>query len=248
MSPYINRLYQGFWLSISSFLLIWKERIPFLHFLIIETIGLRLYAISQITKTSDGAHILMKATALWLIITMLTFFNACIVYLTMQHIKGNNPTVKDAMRACWAKRKLLVIWALLCATITTTTCMLLERAITMPLICYIILAILIVIWHLVATFVLPIIMFERKTIVQTIITSYALFHEQWIEIVAGGISFAVIILLSLLATIIPSPLAVAFLISMLAITIAIFQTKLYYNHQQNTLQELEELQRESLFE
>lgn len=92
------------------------------------------------------------------------------------------------------------------------------------------------------------IMFERKTIVQTIIASHALFHEQWVEIVAGGSSFAVIILLSLLATIIPSPLAVAFLMSTLSTTIAIFQTKLYYNHEKNTLQELEELQRESLFE
>ncbi|HEV2600902.1 MAG TPA: DUF6159 family protein [Candidatus Babeliales bacterium] len=246
---YINRFYQGFWLSISSFLLIWKEKIPFLHFLIIETTGLRLYAaMSKISKTSGGSHILMKAAALWLIITILTFFNACIVYLTMQHIKGNMPTCGDAFQACLAKRKPLIIWTLLSATITTTTCMLLERAITMPLICYIILAVLVILWHLVTTFVLPMIMFERKTIVQTIIASHALFHEQWVEIVAGGSSFAVIILLSLLATIIPSPLAVAFLMSTLSTTIAIFQTKLYYNHEKNTLQELEELQRESLFE
>src|SRR5207237_568120 len=83
---------------------------------------------------------------------------------------------------------LLIICALLSATITTTTRMLLERTITMPLIFYIILAILVTVWYLSTTFVLPIIMFERKTILQTIIVSHALFHEQWVEIIAGGIS------------------------------------------------------------
>ncbi|GAB3681402.1 hypothetical protein GCM10028857_05580 [Salinarchaeum chitinilyticum] len=56
-----------------------------------------------------------------------TFFNAAVVHVAARHFAGEDPTVRDGLRAAWEARRTIAIWSVTAATVGTALYVLDEK-------------------------------------------------------------------------------------------------------------------------
>lgn len=144
------------------------------------------------------------------------FFNVAVVHCASMRLKGGDPTVADGFRASMSHIGRIAMWALISATVGIILRTIAERS---KIIGRIVSGIVGAAWAIATYFIVPVMIFEGRSIGDSIKQSTAVMKKTWGEsaVAAGGIS--VITMLFAIAGIV-IPIA-GFLISPVAGLIAI---------------------------
>jgi len=111
------------------------------------------------------------------------FFSAAMVSAAMEKLRGGDPTLGSALSGAAAKAGPLLAWALVAATVGFILRTLEQRS---GLIGRIVFSIIGVAWSVITYFVVPVIMFEDGSTVDSIKRSGHLFKERWGESFIGN--------------------------------------------------------------
>jgi hypothetical protein len=121
-----------------------------------------------------------------------TFFNAAVAHCAFRYFDGAEPTVEEGLRAAWAARRTIAVWALTSATLGTVLYVLED---TFGFLGSAARLVFDIAWSLLTFFVVPVIVVEDAPDLRTILReSGSAFRETWGESVTAslGISLAVL--------------------------------------------------------
>jgi len=113
------------------------------------------------------------------------FFNTGLVACAHIRLKGGDPTFSDGIKAARKNIKKIFVWALISATVGLLLRMIAERSGTLG---RIIVSMIGMAWSLLTFFVIPVMIFENQSPVESVRKSGSLFKKTWGENVVGQIS------------------------------------------------------------
>ena len=121
------------------------------------------------------------------------FFNVAVVHCASMRLKGGDPTVADGFRASMQHLGRIALWALISATVGLILRTIAERS---KLIGSIIARLLGAAWAIATYFIVPVMIFENRTVKDSIKQSTNLIAKTWGEsiVAAGGIGVFTILL------------------------------------------------------
>ena len=115
------------------------------------------------------------------------FFNVAVVHCASMRLKGGDPTVADGFKASMSHIGKIALWALISATVGIILRTIAERS---KLIGQIIAKLVGAAWSIATYFIVPVMIFENRTVVDSIKQSAIVLKKTWGEsaVAAGGIS------------------------------------------------------------
>src|SRR5438552_2787040 len=121
------------------------------------------------------------------------FFNVAVVHCASIRLRGGDPTVADGFRASMDHLGQIVTWALISATVGLILRVVAERS---KLIGKIIVGIVGAAWSIATYFIVPVMIFERRGVRDSIKSSTQLIAKTWGEslVAAGGIGAFIMLL------------------------------------------------------
>ncbi|MGZ4810759.1 MAG: DUF6159 family protein [Thermoanaerobaculia bacterium] len=127
------------------------------------------------------------------------FFNVAIIHCARMRLDGGDPTVADGFRASMTHIGRIAAWALISATVGIILRIVAERA---KFLGKLIASLLGAAWAIATYFIVPVMIFEKRTLRESISQSTQLIKKTWGEslIAAGGIgAFTMVLVLPSLA-------------------------------------------------
>jgi hypothetical protein len=115
---------------------------------------------------------------------VVVFCNSALVSCAMMHFHGERPTLRDGLRAAWARLPQIVLWSLVAATVGV-----LLRAIesTNRRVGELVAALLGTAWTVMTYFVVPVIVMEKANPFQAIGRSLGILRKTWGEALVGNL-------------------------------------------------------------
>lgn len=135
-----------------------------------------------------------------LLFFIVIFFNTAIIGCAVIRLNGGNPTISDGLHVATKNIVRIFLWAIISATIGMILQAIRERT---GWIGKIVVGILGLAWSYVTFFIIPILIYEKKSVPASIKRSAQLFKETWGETIVGSFGFGIIIFLLALLGIIP---------------------------------------------
>ena len=123
---------------------------------------------------------------------VIVFFNSALVACANIRLGGGDPTVGDGLRIASSRLGRIAAWALVAATVGLLLRILEERAERLG---KFVVSLLGLAWTLLTYFIVPVIVFEDLSIMDSIKRSADLFRKQWGTEVVSGFSFGLIFFL-----------------------------------------------------
>lgn len=111
------------------------------------------------------------------------FFQAAVVAGAVERMRGGDPTVRSALAAAGRRVVPILLWAVVAATVGVIFHAVRER---LGFVGRIITGIAGAAWSLATFFVVPVLVFEDRTIRDSVSRSVSLFRQTWGETVVGG--------------------------------------------------------------
>ena len=201
---------------------------------------------AQALSDSDGSlsmdqamHVLVLFAFYCCNYFVIIFFNAGLIACAQIRMEGGDPTVKDGLRAAWARLPAIAGWAVLAATVGLVLRMIEERS---SLVGKIVAGLLGMAWSITSFLVVPILVIENESPLSALRRSAVMLKKTWGEQLIGNFSFGFIFLLLALpgvfvlvlgVTANSPPLIVVSVLYFIAISLAqsalqgIFQAALY---------------------
>ncbi len=136
---------------------------------------------------------------------IITFFNVGLVYCAHKNLHGEKTTFKEGLDFALSNIKKIFAWVLLAATIGTILRVISDKA---GILGKIFSGVAGIAWGLVTFLIVPVLIFENKSVVDSAKFSVELFKKTWGEQISGRISMNVVFLFF---GIIPFPLIVILL-------------------------------------
>lgn len=125
---------------------------------------------------------------LWYFVSwfIVLFFNVAIVHCARMRLEGGDPTIGDGFRASLEHVNRILLWAFISASVGIILRIIADRA---KLIGKIIVSIMGAAWSIATYFIVPVMIFERRTLRESISQSTSLISRTWGEslIAAAGI-------------------------------------------------------------
>jgi len=123
---------------------------------------------------------------LWYFVSwfIVIFFNVAVVHCAKIRIDGGDPTVADGFRASMQHLGRIVLWALISATVGLILRIIAERA---KLLGRIVVWIVGAAWSIATYFIVPVMIFERRSLKDSVKQSTNLIAKTWGESLAAGI-------------------------------------------------------------
>ncbi|HUJ12157.1 MAG TPA: DUF6159 family protein [Thermoanaerobaculia bacterium] len=151
------------------------------------------------------------------------FFNVAVVECASIRLKGGDPTIADGFRASMQHLGRIIVWALISASVGVILRAIADRS---KLIGRLIVGLVGAAWSIATYFIVPVMIFEKRSIGDSVRQSTSLIKKTWGEslVAAGGIG-AFIVLLALAGLVLP---VVAFFISATAALIALGVLVVYW--------------------
>jgi hypothetical protein len=151
------------------------------------------------------------------------FFNVAVIHCASIRLRGGDPTVADGFRAAMQHLPRIAMWALVSATVGLILRVIAERA---NLIGKIITGLLGAAWSIATYFIVPVMIFEKRTLRDSVKQSTQLIAKTWGEslVAAGGIG-TFVMLLALAGLVLP---VAAFFISATAVLVALAVMVIYW--------------------
>lgn len=118
-----------------------------------------------------------------------TFCNTALVFAVSDVFHGRSPTFRPALRAAWKRKRLVVIWSLLSATIGVILTRLEEMDSSDVSTATMLFS---VGWTVITFFVVPVLAFEDVTVGELFSKSAETFRDTWGESLASGFGISVI--------------------------------------------------------
>lgn len=132
---------------------------------------------------------------------VIVFFNVGLVYCARKRLKGQDPTFMDGINAAFSNLGKIFAWALISATVGMILRALSRRS---GIVGRIIISLIGMAWTLLTFFVVPVMIFEGKGVMESISKSGSLFKKTWGENVIGQFQMGLIFfILSLFGLIFP---------------------------------------------
>jgi hypothetical protein len=119
------------------------------------------------------------------------FFNTALIAAAHIRLSGGNPTVRDGLSRAGGHLGQIAAWALISATIGLILSAIRNRGGTVGSIAS---GILGTAWSLITFFVIPVMIFEEKGVIDAIKESISLFRRTWGENIVGSIGLSLVIL------------------------------------------------------
>ena len=151
------------------------------------------------------------------------FFNVAVVHCASMRLKGGDPTIADGLRASMQHLGRIAVWALISATVGIILRTIAERS---KLIGRIVAGIVGGAWAVATYFIVPVMIFENRTVLDSVKQSTNLIKKTWGESLAGAGGIGVFTMLLALAGL-ALPVA-AFFISPTAAFIALGVMVVYW--------------------
>jgi hypothetical protein len=151
------------------------------------------------------------------------FFNVALIHCASIRLRGGDPTVADGFRAANQHLGRIAMWALVSATVGLILRVVAERA---NFIGKIIVGLLGAAWSIATYFIVPVMIFEKRTLRDSVKQSTQLIAKTWGEslVAAGGIG-TFVMLLALAGLLLP---VAAFFISATAVLVALAVMVIYW--------------------
>ena len=129
------------------------------------------------------------------------FFNVAVIHCAAMRLRGGDPTIADGFRASMQHLPRIAAWALVSATVGVILRFLAEKS---GLIGKIIIGLLGAAWSIATYFIVPVMIFEKRSLRDSVKQSTQLIAKTWGEslVAAGGIG-AFITLLALAGLVLP---------------------------------------------
>jgi hypothetical protein len=124
------------------------------------------------------------------------FFNVAFLEMVKQHLDGEEPSVRQALRATRARLPVVFAWALLTATVGTLLRALSQIPILGGWLGSLISWIGDLAWSLATFFVVPVLVVEKLGPVASVRRSASVFKERWGESVTGDIAIGTIVVIA----------------------------------------------------
>lgn len=128
-------------------------------------------------------QVILLAVFYYITFSVAIFFNTCIIACADIRLNGGDPTVRDGLSVAWANIGRILSWALVAATVGLILRLAAERS---NILGKIAIAIVGGVWSLATIFVIPVMVFEKKGVVDAIGESWRLFKGTWGENVIGN--------------------------------------------------------------
>ncbi len=150
---------------------------------------------------------------------VIVFFNVGLVYCARKRLKGQNPTFMDGINAAFGNLGKIFAWALISATVGMILRALSRRS---GILGRIIISLIGMVWTLLTFFVVPVMIFEGRGVLESISKSGSLFKKTWGENVIGQFQMGLIFfLLSIPGLIFPVIGVLTGNIILIAVTVAV---------------------------
>ncbi len=169
--------------------LLWLPVLSFIATIItvmgIAGVGFAAGVFPEITTPDGGVSIpgLLVAAAMYIGLAFVqVFFHAATVAGANERLAGGDPTVGSALKSAWSHIGRLFIWSLIVATVNVVLQALRERGGVLGQIASSIAG---VAWNLATYFVVPILLFDDRTVGGSLKQGGALFKKTWGESVVG---------------------------------------------------------------
>lgn len=128
------------------------------------------------------------------------FFNTAVIACAHIRLNGGDPTIRDGLHVAGGNLGRIIKWALIAATVGLILQAARERNGTIG---RILIAIIGFAWTAVTFFVIPVLIYEKKGMWDSLKSSGHLFRKTWGETIAGEVGFGVIFFLLALIGVIP---------------------------------------------
>jgi MFS family permease len=119
------------------------------------------------------------------------FFNAAVVAGAMERFNGGDPTVSSALRAAWAKKGKIFLWAMVVATVNVLLQALREMANrggqAGQIVGHILISLGAAAWNLATAFMVPVLLFEDKGIGASVKSSVGIVKKHWGETIIANV-------------------------------------------------------------
>jgi hypothetical protein len=123
---------------------------------------------------------------------VIIFFNSGLVACANIRLSGGDPTVRDGLRIAFGRLDRILVWALVAATVGLILRTLEQRSRRLG---RLVISLLGLGWTLITYFIVPVIIFENRSVFDSIRRSSELFRRNWGEQVAGGFGFGLLFFL-----------------------------------------------------
>jgi len=131
---------------------------------------------------------------------VIIFFNTAVIACANIRLNGGDPTIRDGLRIASENITRIILWSILSATVGIILQAARERS---GLIGRILIAIIGFAWTAITFFIIPVLIYEKKGMWDSLKHSGSLFRQTWGETLAGTIGFGIIFFLLGLIGIIP---------------------------------------------
>lgn len=137
------------------------------------------------------------ATFVWYFVSwfIVLFFNVAIIHCARMRLEGGDPTVADGFRAASKHLGRIAAWALVSATVGLIIKMIAERS---RLIGKIIMSFVGAAWSIATFFIVPVMIFEGRTLRDSVAASTQLIKKTWGEGLAGHVGIGTFMMLLVL--------------------------------------------------
>ena len=132
---------------------------------------------------------------------IIIFFNTGLITCAHIRLNGKNPTFKDGIRNAKKHIGKIFVWALISATVCIVLRAIADRS---RLLGRIVVGIIGIAWSLLTFFIIPVLIFEDKSIKESIKRSASLFKKTWGENIIGQFSIGLFfVILAVVGIVIP---------------------------------------------
>lgn len=137
------------------------------------------------------------ATFVWYFVSwfIVLFFNVAIIHCARMRLDGGDPTVADGFRASMSHLGRIAAWALVSATVGVILKAIAERN---RIVGKIITSLIGAAWSIATFFIVPVMIFERRTLMESVKASTGLIRKTWGEGLAGHFGIGAFIMLLVL--------------------------------------------------
>lgn len=137
------------------------------------------------------------ATFVWYFVSwfIVLFFNVAIIHCARMRLEGGDPTVADGFRAASQHLGRILAWALVSATVGLIIKMIAERS---RLLGKIIMSFVGAAWSIATFFIVPVMIFEGRSIRDSVAASTQLIKKTWGEGLAGHLGIGTFMMLLVL--------------------------------------------------
>lgn len=139
-----------------------------------------------------------------------TFFNTALITCAYMRLQGQNPTFKDGIRGATSHLGKIFIWSLISATVGLVLKFISDKS---NLVGKILASVMSLGWSLLTFFIVPVLIFENKSVIESIKQSGVHFKNTWGENVVGQLSMNLFFILVGLLGAIPLILSIVFTIN-----------------------------------